>query len=204
MLAVGVVTSLRNEVAAKEMQISKLEGQFKDLSRPRLVATKSQGIDSAFQREQVQASLSELAQNMARLNDPSNMEDAIKAREAAATKLGLSLKPASSAARVQLAVAFPYGYNWPLVLNDLETVLGRKVPQIVVFRDFSQPFPDLDAREARARGKTLQITWEPWHFSNPKAVKLEDVAAGKYDAYIDAYAAAARSAAKSGCASPTK
>lgn len=191
-LSVGVVSSLRSEVAAKEAQISKLRGEFENLSRPRLVATKSQGIDAAFRREEVRASLSQLAQNMARLNDPRNMQDAIKAREAAAAKLGLSLKPASSAARVQLAVAFPYGYNWPLVLNDLETVLGRKVPQVVIFRDWSQPFPDLDAREARARGKTLQITWEPWHFSNPNAVKLSDVAAGKYDKYIDAYAAASR------------
>jgi hypothetical protein len=129
---------------------------------------------------------------MKRLNDPRNMEAAIKAREAEAKKLGISLKPASTAARVQLAVAFPYGYNWPLVLNDLEAVLGRKVPQVVVFSDFMQKFPDLDAREARARGKTLQITWEPWHFSNKSAVKLSDVAAGKYDKYIDRFAAAAR------------
>ncbi|RYG72498.1 hypothetical protein EON80_04110, partial [bacterium] len=100
--------------------------------------------------------------------------------------------PTSTAARVQMAVAFPYGYNWPQVMTDLEAVLGRKVPQVVVFRDFSQGFPDLDAREARARGKTLQITWEPWHFANQNAVKLADVASGKYDKYIDRFAASSR------------
>lgn len=199
LLAVGVARSLRAEVDAKAAQIAKLQAREKAalaelarLSRPRLVQTKSQGIDAAFRGEQVRATLSELAANMKRLNDPANMQSAIKQREAEAKRLGLSLTPASTAARVQLAVAFPYGYNWPLVLNDLETVLNRKVPQVVVFRDFSQEFPDLDAREARARGKTLQITWEPWHFSNPKAVKLADIAAGKYDAYIDKFAAASR------------
>ena len=198
-LAAFVAGSLRADNARKTAQISQLQNRQKaaqaelqKLSRPVLASTKSQGIDSAFRREEVRATLSELAQNMARLNDPKNMENAIKEREQNAKKLGISLTPTSTQARVQLAVAFPYGYNWPLVLDDLETVLGRKVPQIVVFRDFSQPFPDLDAREARARGKTLQITWEPWHFSDPGAVKMADIAAGKYDKYIDGYAAAAR------------
>jgi hypothetical protein len=199
LLVAGVARNLRAEVAAKAAQISKLQqrenaarAELEKLSRPALVSTKSQGIDAAFRRAEVTATLSELRQNMARLNDPKNMETAVKLREAGAKKLGISLAPASTAARVQMAVAFPYGYNWPLVLDDLETVLARKVPQIVVFRDFAQGFPDLDAREARARGKTLQITWEPWHFSNPKAVKLADIAAGKYDAYIDRFAAASR------------
>ncbi|PQV65076.1 PilZ domain-containing protein [Abditibacterium utsteinense] len=199
LLAVGLAQNLRADNARKAAQISELQkrqnqaqNELKNLSRPRLASTKSQGIDSAFRREEVRATLSELAQNMARLNDPKNMQSAIAAREKGAEKLGISLKPASTQARVQLAVAFPYGYNWPLVLDDLEAVLGRKVPQVVVFRDFSQPFPDLDAREARARGKSLQITWEPWHFSNPNAVKLADVAAGKYDKYIDSFAAASR------------
>ena len=200
LLVAGIAQGLRADNAQKTAQISALQKRQSDaqaelqkLSRPRLASTKSQGIDSAFRREEVRATLSELEQNMARLNDPKNMESAIKEREKNAQKLGISLKPASTQARVQLAVAFPYGYNWPLVLDDLETVLGRKVPQIVVFRDFSQSFPDLDAREARARGKTLQITWEPWHFSDPGAVKLSDVASGKYDKYIDGFAAAARS-----------
>ncbi len=198
-LAVGIAQNLRADNARKAAQISNLQkrqsaaqAELEKLSRPRLASTKSQGIDSAFRRQEVRATLSELAQNMARLNDPKNMASAIKEREKNAQKLGISLAPASTQARVQLAVAFPYGYNWPLVLSDLEAVLGRKVPQIVVFRDFSQPFPDLDAREARARGKSLQITWEPWHFSNPGAVKLADVASGKYDKYIDNFAAATR------------
>lgn len=200
LLAVGIARNLRAEAAVKDAQIARLQEQqnaaraeLARLNRPGLAASKSQGIDTAFRREQVRATLSQLTQNMARLNDPRNMESAIKAREIGAQQLGLSLKPASTAARVQLAVAFPYGYNWPLVVGDLETALGRKVPQVVIFNDFAQPFPDLDAREARARGKVLQITWEPWHFSNQNAVKLSAVAAGQSDAYIDQFAAAARS-----------
>ncbi len=200
LFAGGVAQTLRADNARKAAQISQLQDRQKraqielaKLSRPRLSATKSQGIDAAFRGQQVRATLAQLAQNMARLNNPKNMASAIKEREIGAQKLGISLKPASTQARVQLAVAFPYGYNWPLVVGDLETVLGRKVPQVVVFRDFSQPFPDLDAREARARGKTLQITWEPWHFSDPGAVKMAGIAAGKYDKYIDTFAASARS-----------
>ena len=199
LFAVGIARNFRAEAAAKDAQIAQLQQRAKNaqtelekLSLPSLVSTKSQGIDAAFRRQEVTATLSQLAQNMARLNDPKNMETALKLREEGAKRLGLSLAPASTAARVQMAVAFPYGYNWPLVLQDLEAILERKVPQVVVFRDFSQGFPDLDAREARARGKTLQITWEPWHFSNPKAVKMADIAAGKYDAYIDRFAAASR------------
>ena len=30
--------------------------------------------------------------------------------------------------------------------------------------------------EARVRAKTLQITWEPWRYSNPNAIKLNDIA----------------------------
>ena len=198
-LALGVARTFRADARAKAAQISQLQkrertmrAELEKLSRPGLVSTKSQGIDAAFRREEVRATLSQLEQNMKRLNDPRNMEAAIKAREMEAKKLGIRLQPPSTAAKVQLAVAFPYGYNWPLVLNDLEAVLGRQVPQVVVFRDFSQGFPDLDAREARARGKVLQITWEPWHFSNKNAVKMSDIAAGKYDKYIDSFAAASR------------
>ena len=93
---------------------------------------------------------------MARLNNPANMKSAIAEREKAARKLGLSLKPASTKAPRATGGRFPpYGYNWPLVVGDLETALNRKIPHIVTFQDWSGPFPDLDAREARARGKTL-------------------------------------------------
>ena len=194
------VGGLRADVAARDAKIRALQtqqnqarAQLKQLSKPTLAVTKSAGIDREFERQQVQARLEDLKANMARLNNPANMENVIAQREKAAQKLGLSLKPASTRARVQLAVAFPYGYNWPLVVGDLETALNRKIPHIVTFQDWSQPFPDLDARESRARGKTLQVTWEPWHFSDPGAVKLGDIIAGKHDKYIDDWAAGARS-----------
>jgi hypothetical protein len=194
------VQTLRAEVAKRDAQITQLKTEkqgvqkkLAELSAPTLAATKSQGIDRNFERKEVEVKLADLNANIARLNDPANMNAAIKQREQAAQELGLSLAPTSKQARVQLAIAFPYGYNWPLVMNDLEVALRRKIPQVVTFQDFTMPFPDLDAREARARGKSLQVTWEPWHFSNPKAVKLSDVAAGKYDRYIDDWALAARS-----------
>lgn len=194
------IRSLSAQVSARNAQIQKLELAAKDtesrlntLSRPALVATKSAGMDRAFQSVELRDELDGIKANMARLNDPRNMNAAIHARRIEAQKLGLALSPAQKGAHVQLSVAFPYGYNWPLVLSDLETALGRRVPGVTVFSDWTQPFPDLDAREARARGKTLQITWEPWHFSNPNAVKLQDIGDGKYDAYIDSWAGSARS-----------
>ncbi len=183
----------REEIGRLQTTMLQTEAQLQSLSRPALVQTKSAGIDRAFLGAQLQTQLGELRSHMARLNDPRNMSEAIAARQREAQKLGLSLAPQGNTARVQLGVAFPYGYNWPLVLGDLESALGRKVPQVVVFADWRQPFPDLDAREARARGKTLQVTWEPWHFGDPSAVKLRDIGDGKYDAYIDSWADAARS-----------
>ena len=198
--AFATVGGLRADVAARDAKITALQSQqnqaraqLQRLSKPTLAVTKSAGIDREFERQQVQARLEDLTANMARLNDPANRKSAIAQREKAARKLGLSLQPTSTGARVQLAVAFPYGYNWPLVVGDLETALGRKIPHIVTFQDWSGPFPDLDAREARARGKTLQVTWEPWHFSDPNAIKLGDIIAGKHDKYIDNWAAGARS-----------
>jgi beta-mannanase len=78
------------------------------------------------------------------------------------------------------------------VTRDLEEVLGRPIPTVVTFRDFQAPFPLLDVREARARGKTLQITWEPWYFSDKNAVRMDDIASGKWDKYIDSWATATR------------
>jgi c-di-GMP-binding flagellar brake protein YcgR len=197
--SVAAIGNLRAEVQRKNARIAALEKErvsatqrLAELSKPGLVATRAEGIQASFQRKQVQQTIAELTANIQALNNPKNMQQALKQREEAARQLGLRITPASTAARVQFAVAFPYGYNWPLVLNDLETILGRQVPHVVVFHDWSEGFPDLDAREARARGKVLQVTWEPWHFGNPNAVRLADIAAGKHDAYIDKWAAGAR------------
>ena len=198
--AIFAVNGLRADLLARDAKIKALISQQKQaraqlelLSKPTLAVTKSAGIDREFARQQVQTRLEDLKANMARLNDPTNMKVAIAQRQKGARELGLSLQPTSTKARVQLAVAFPYGYNWPLVVGDLETALNRKIPLVVTFQDWSAPFPDLDAREARARGKALQITWEPWHFADPNAIKLNEIIAGKYDKYIDDYAAGARS-----------
>src|SRR5690606_17128101 len=143
------------------------EKELQELSRPRLVSTRAEGIQSSLQRKAIQRSIAALTADINRLNDPRNMQEAVRRRNQEAARRGLRLTPPNTAARVQMAVAFPYGYNWPLVLDNLETILTRPVPHVVVFHDWSQSFPDLDAREARVRGKVLQVTWEPWHFGNP-------------------------------------
>ena len=198
--SIFAINGLRTNLLARDAKIKALtaqqtqaRAQLELLSKPTWAVTKSAGIDREFERQQVQTRLEDLKENMARLNNPANMKIAIAQRAKGAQQLGLSLQPASTQARVQLAVAFPYGYNWPLVVGDLETALHRKIPLIVTFQDWSAPFPDLDAREARARGKTLEITWEPWHFSDPNAIKLGDIIAGKHDKYIDSWANGARS-----------
>lgn len=199
-LAVFLVNrQLTAEVASKNAQITQLQKQkagaeadLERLSRPTLASTRAEGIVASFQRKEVQKTLRELDADIKRLNDPKNMAKALAERQAEARRLGLNIRPASTAGKVQWAVAFPYGYNWPQVLGNLETLLERKIPHVVIFTDWTMPFPDLDAREARARGKVLQVTWEPWHFGNKNAVQLKDIAAGKHDAYVDRWANGAR------------
>ena len=94
---------------------------------------------------------------------------------------------------MNLGIALPYGYAWPQVTTDLEELIGRRIPTVVIFRDFKSAFPLEDCREARLRAKTLQITWEPWLFSDPKAITLKNIIAGKHDKYIDSWAQASKS-----------
>ena len=132
--------------------------------------------------------------NIARYTDEKNQAQGEEARRKQLEDDGLQVSAApATGANVEMGIALPYGYAWPVVVNDLEQVLGRRVPLIVVFRDFKAPFPIGDAREARVYAKTLQVTWEPWHFSNPNAIKMQDIIAGKHDKYIDSWAQASKS-----------
>jgi hypothetical protein len=201
LIAIFSVWQLRGQARAREQRIASLQGRIKNeqkllgrLLSPQLAGTRAQGMDAAFQSSLVKKRIKELRSNMERLSNPRNA-DAVKNQRAQKRRdegVMLSGAPATGA-QVNLGIALPYGYAWPQIASDLEELVGRRIPTIVIFRDFKSPFPVEDAREARLRAKTLQITWEPWHFSNPDAIKLKNIVAGKHDKYIDSWALAAKS-----------
>jgi len=185
--------SVKVALAAKNQEVArrkKLQAQLSEVSRFHLAGSRSEGTAQALKESDLKARLGD----MSRFSDPKNESQGEAARQKKLAADGLALSTASTEGQnVDLGVALPYGYAWPIVVSDLEDALGRRVPTVVVFRDFKSAFPIEDAREARVRAKTLQVTWEPWLYSNPKAVNLSDVANGKYDAYLDSWARAAKS-----------
>lgn len=200
-LAIILIGRLRGEVRARENRIAGLQKRIKQeqrllsqLVRPNITGTRAQGMDAAFQSRAVQQRISQLQDNMRRLSSPGNEQSgsAQRERERVAAGINISSAPATGS-QVTLGVALPYGYAWPQVTGDLEELIGRRIPMVVIFRDFGSPFPVGDCREARLRAKTLQITWEPWKFSDPNAIKLKNIIAGKHDKYIDSWAQAAKS-----------
>jgi len=200
MFAVVFINKLNGDVARQQQEVARLSKQLDNeqktltrLLKPTLVGTRAQGIDAAFETKQIDSRIRQLKANMARLNNPNNREAAELERVRKRASDGIVVSQDSGAgANINLGVALPYGYAWPQVTGDLEELLGRRVPTVVVFRDFKSSFPIEDAREARLRAKTLQVTWEPWHFSNQTAIKLKDITAGKHDKYIDRWATEAK------------
>ena len=200
-LGTTLISQLRGDISVQNQKIYRLQKARQDemkrltlLSGARLVSTRAEGINDSFQRKDVQAQIRKLTTEMARLNNPNNKEKVEQERiaKASADELKISNAPASGV-NVNLGVALPYGYAWPQVIDNLEQLLSRPIPTVVVFQDFQSKFPLADAREARVRTKTLQITWEPWSYSNRKAITLQDITRGKHDKYIDSWANAAKS-----------
>lgn len=187
-----VIQGLAKRNAQLRTQLDSENARLGILSRPGLVGTRAEGISGLFESQAVKKRIAALQANMGRLNDPKNMKIATAIRNQELAALGIANQSIPRGASVTLGVAWPYGFAWPQVTRDLEGVLGRPIPSVVTFRDFKAPFPLLDCREARVRGKILQITWEPWSFTDPKAVRLNDIVAGKWDKYIDSWANGAR------------
>jgi hypothetical protein len=200
-LSAVFIHKLRGDVAAQQARAAQLQKRVQQeqrlvskLSRSGLVATRAQGINDSFARKEAQAAIRRLTADLTRLADPNNKDAVESQRMSNLAREGITLSSApASGVNVNLGIALPYGYAWPQVVSNIEQLLGREVPTVVIFRDWKSEFPMGDAREARVRAKTLQITWEPWHFTNPKAVKLSDIARGKHDKYIDRWASAAKS-----------
>jgi beta-mannanase len=185
---------MQQRLTRLEAQRSELQTQLRQLASAPLAGSRAQGMDTAFQSKQLQARVRELTQNIQRLSQPENQEAGEREREAIRQREGIELSDApAQGVQVNFGLALPYGYAWPQVVSDVEQLMDRKIPTVVIFRDFKAEFPLTDCREARARAKTMQITWEPWHFENPDAIKLTDIIAGKHDPYIDSWANAAKS-----------
>lgn len=77
-------------------------------------------------------------------------------------------------------------------LAEAERVLGVRAGVVGVFNDWTQPFPMADVEQARQRGATLLISWEP-HDSElgtnrQPAFALDRIVAGDHDAYIRTWA----------------
>ncbi|HEY0074290.1 MAG TPA: glycosyl hydrolase [Abditibacteriaceae bacterium] len=201
MVLVLALGETRVQTAVQQQKIQESEAKrrqnlylLSSLSQPRLAINRAQGYDELFHSRQAKAVVGKLTARALRWSDPDNRVEGEKERARQQRQLGIRFSGTpSSGVRVKLGVALPYGYAWPQVCHDVEELIGRRIPSVVLFRDFKQPFPLQDCREAQARGKSLQITWEPWHWSNPNAVKLQDIAKGKYDRYIDSWAQAAMS-----------
>lgn len=199
-VAVFALWQMQGEVRAREQRIATLQKRIANeqqllgrLLSPQLAGTRAQGIDAAFQSREARRRIQELQENMARLSNPRNEAAGTSQRAADRTRQGIELSPAPAAgAQVNLGIALPYGFAWPQVASNLEELIGRRIPTIVSFRDFKSPFPLEDCREARLRAKTMQITWEPWSYSDPKAISLKDIIAGKHDKYIDSWAVGAK------------
>lgn len=137
--------------------------------------------------------ISKLIVDMQHANNPVNREEALRERDTLmrAEKIDPASIP-STDAKVAMGVAVPFGYAWPQVVASLEQVIGRSVPNVVIFADWKQEFPFSDCRQARVRAKTMQITWEPGYWNESKHRVLPEIIAGRHDAYIDRWAQAAK------------
>jgi beta-mannanase/cell division protein FtsB len=137
--------------------------------------------------------VSKLIVDIQHANDPVNREEAESERNTLMRAARIDpAATASTQAKVAMGVAVPFGYAWPQVINNLEQVIGRGVPNIVTFRDWKQEFPFADCRLARVSAKTMQITWEPGYWNAPKQRLLPEIIAGRHDAYIDKWAQGAK------------
>jgi hypothetical protein len=82
-------------------------------------------------------------------------------------------------------------------LEAYEELIGRKLAQVLWFLTFDDPFPTEACRTVDEHGSIPQLTWELfWPSLNPSntdksSTALDEVLAGKHDAYIDGFARAA-------------
>ncbi len=74
------------------------------------------------------------------------------------------------------------------LVKDFEKKVGKKMPVIMWYQDWSTPFnPDL-ANKAIKNGAIPHIVWEPWLWRDKERIKLDNINAGEWDSYIKEYA----------------
>ena len=85
--------------------------------------------------------------------------------------------------------AFTYGGVWQGMgpIHQLEDLLGRRLDVVHWFMNWDTPYDASLVEEASAGGRIPLITWQPKHQS------VADIAAGKYDGIIRAFADGVRS-----------
>jgi hypothetical protein len=76
------------------------------------------------------------------------------------------------------------------VVNDATADLRRPPAAAMWFTRFGAAFPESQIRFLAAKGMAAQVTWEPWG-PHDEAISLADINAGRWDAYIDSWGAAA-------------
>jgi len=86
-----------------------------------------------------------------------------------------------------------YGWDPTVPLEQIEDQVGRQFDIVHSYRDMSGSgrngtFPDAYDRAQVDAGRTLLINWESRNFSGGATYTWADVAAGRYDAAIDANA----------------
>ncbi len=95
---------------------------------------------------------------------------------------GTSLTP--NAAAKPMFGAFTYGGVWKGMgpVHQLEDLLGRKLDVVHWFMSWDTPYDVAQVEQVTAGGRIPLITWQPHHQS------VADIAAGKYDNIIRAFA----------------
>lgn len=69
-------------------------------------------------------------------------------------------------------------------VQRLESAIGQKFASIMWFQDWSTGFATDKAAAAWKAGYLPNVTWEPWFFGDQNKIRLDDILAGKWDAYI--------------------
>ena len=76
------------------------------------------------------------------------------------------------------------------VVSEATADLRRKPAAAMWFTRFGSAFPESQIRFLAMQGMAAQVTWEPWG-PHDQAISLADINAGRWDAYIDEWGAAA-------------
>lgn len=117
----------------------------------------------------------------------------------ATTSTTVASAPVSVEHKLKFGVATNGGPLASTELDAVATVAGEAPSMILFYKDFTQAFPTAELNATDARGATPLLTWEPW-VANGNTTQadytLDNITAGKYDAYIKQWASGMKSYGK--------